>query len=419
MLPAKRKPRATRSAIPVATILWVRILYSFPHRLGDPGIGTTAAEQVRGLVDGGHDVSVYSMSAALSPEGTSRHINTMAIGRRRIPRRFLGFDRALAYHDWTVARMIHSNPGAFDAVHCWGLASARTLAVARALGVHSFREATNAHTAVSYELASSEAAKLGVTMPRWHSHVPNPRRLSLEEREFALAETILVPSDYARQTFLDRGVPAPKLVRHQYGFDPAMFPDRSDVEEADMARPLRACFVGSGEPRKGLHYALEAWIASGLASRGEFVVCGRLIPDYERKLARLLGHPSIQRVGFTTDVGAVMRNADLFLLPSVEEGSALVTYEAQASGCVMLVSAAAGALLSPDSALVHDPGDVDTLTEHLRRVDSDRGLLARLRAATRAQRERLTWAAAADRLDEIYAERVVVRTAGPASRNNF
>jgi glycosyltransferase involved in cell wall biosynthesis len=227
----------------------------------------------------------------------------------------------------------------------------------------------------------------------------------MEEREFRTADTLLVPSDYVRQTFRDRGFDDQQLVRHQYGFDPARFPEPT-APTADTHMPLRACFVGHGEPRKGLHHALSAWIESGVAATGELVVCGRILPAYGRVLSPLLGHRSVTTIGFTSDVGAVMRACDVLILPSVEEGSALVTYEAQASGCVLLVSEAAGAVVGIDTALVHRPGDVAALAAHLRLLDADRSRLAAMRARTLARRGQLTWEAAASRLDAIYRARV-------------
>jgi glycosyltransferase involved in cell wall biosynthesis len=162
--------------------------------------------------------------------------------------------------------------------------------------------------------------------------------------------------------------------------------------------------MGRCEPRKGLHYALRAWVESGAADRGRFVVCGEFVPGYREKLAPWIDHPSVELRGFVTDPGAVMRESDVLVLPAVEEGSAVVTYEAQGAGCVLVVSDAAGARCEHlRQGLIHAAGDVETLTGHLRLLDSDRGLLARLRDETLAGRDELTWEAASRRLVELYA----------------
>ncbi|MCU1679118.1 MAG: hypothetical protein JWM93_3876, partial [Frankiales bacterium] len=62
---------------------------------------------------------------------------------------------------------------------------------------------------------------------------------------------------------------------------------------------------------------------------------------------------------------------------------------------VPIVSAAAGAYSEHDvSGLIHEPADVAALTDHLHRV-ADAATLERLRAGALANREELTWDAAA------------------------
>ena len=56
-----------------------------------------------------------------------------------------------------------------------------------------------------------------------------------------------------------------------------------------------------------------------------------------------VAHPSVEEVGHVADPGALMRGFDVLVLPSLEEGSALVTYEARACGCVLAVSDRSGA----------------------------------------------------------------------------
>ena len=82
-----------------------------------------------------------------------------------------------------------------------------------------------------------------------------------------------------------------------------------------------------------------------------------------------------------------------------------MTYEAQASGCIPLASAAAGALLPADlNSLVHEPRDVKALTDHLRRLSRDTELRASLRRMVVDWSSGLTWESAGRRMLEIYAE---------------
>ena len=53
-------------------------------------------------------------------------------------------------------------------------------------------------------------------------------------------------------------------------------------------------FVGVCAVRKGLHFALEAWLKSPASADGRFLIAGEFLPDYEARLAPLLAHPSVE-----------------------------------------------------------------------------------------------------------------------------
>src|SRR5215218_282401 len=86
----------------------LRVLYSFPHPLGDPGIGTTAINQIRGLAEAGHDVTVYATSLARPLPSSVKVECTMTIAGRRVPHRAVGLDRAYRHHDRVVSRVIRN-----------------------------------------------------------------------------------------------------------------------------------------------------------------------------------------------------------------------------------------------------------------------------------------------------------------------
>jgi len=121
-------------------------------------------------------------------------------------------------------------------------------------------------------------------------------------------------------------------------------------------------------------------------------------------LEPLLAHPSVEAHGHVADPAALMRSCDVLLLPSLEEGSALVTYEARACGCVLVVSDHSGAPCADGvDALVHPAGDVAALTAHLRELAHDPERLAELRAASLAGAGELTWSRAGEALLAAYA----------------
>ncbi|HXV33339.1 MAG TPA: glycosyltransferase family 4 protein [Gaiellaceae bacterium] len=384
----------------------LRVLYSFPDTVGAPGIGVAARQHTEELARLGHEVHLYCTAVAGPAPAVHRVVTTLSVAGARIPHRALGRARAYHYHDRRVALALRRLAGEIDVVHVWPRATVATAAAARRADVPVLREAPNTHTAFAYERVAEETEMLGLPAVAGHSHEGSGDALRLEEQEYEAASMIAVLSEYCRQTFLDRGIAPDRLGLHGYGFDPGRFPA---PESLNGRRPdgLRAVFVGRCEPRKGLHYALEAWIESGAAQRGTFTICGRFYPGYEEVLGRWLRHPSVRVLGWVDDPGELMRESDVFLFPSIEEGSAFVTYEAQASGCALVVSDATGARCEHmHQGLVHEAGDLSTLTDHLRLLDADRDLLQRLRANAVASRPTLTWEYSAGEIAGLYRDLV-------------
>jgi glycosyltransferase involved in cell wall biosynthesis len=151
------------------------------------------------------------------------------------------------------------------------------------------------------------------------------------------------------------------------------------------------------------------------------MIAGAFVPDYAEKLSSMLAHPSVEVLGHRSDVPELMRKSDLLVLPSIEEGSALVTSEARASGCVLVVSDAAGAICEHmENALVHRAGDVDQLTAHLALLDANRDLLQKLREASLRTADEITWKAAGRKLLGAYRETIAAyRQAAGISRNEL
>ena len=381
----------------------VRVLYSYPNRIGADRICLTAWHQVNSVAAAGASVLAYPGAVAreLPPEVQLKP--TLARGKLRVPYRMLGRRRALVVHDHVVARRLPKLRGRIDIVHTWPGGALETLRVARELGIPTVLERPNAHTRFAYDVVRREGERIGVTLPPDHEHSYNADVLKREEEEFRTADRLLCPSDFVLQSFREEGFAQEKLVRHAYGFDESEF--YADEGPRDPARPFTALFVGHNALRKGLHYALEAWRGSHASASGRFLVVGELPSGYVEKIRPLLDQPTVEVLGPQRDIAKLYRSSDILLLPTLEEGSPLVCLEALGSGCVPVVSdVCASVCRDTENALVHAVGDVHTLTEQLTKLHDDRGFLERLRAGALASASGLTWKSAGARLFDVYRE---------------
>lgn len=393
----------------------VRVLYSFPNKIGGERICYTAWQQVNGLATAGADVLLCAASSCRPLPETVTLRPTLARGKFRIPFKVLGNGRAHAFHDHIVAGRVRDLAGQIDIVHTWPSGALRTLKAAAGVGIPTVLERCNSHTRYAYEIVQKECERVGVQLPPGYESAWNDDVLRVEEEEFRTADRLLCPSDFVVRTFLDKAFSPDRLARHIYGFDEQTYYPAPDYKPNTGG--LRMLFVGFCAVRKGVHYALEAWLKSPAHRDGTFTIAGDFMPEYAKKLAPMFSHPSVRVLGHRNDVAELMRDSDVLVLPSVEEGFGLVCVEAMGSGCVPLVSdACTDVCKHMKNAMVHRVGDVNALTEHISLLSEDRDLLQCLRTEGLNLRNQLTWNAAGVRLLDVYREtiRMHSKTTEPA-----
>ena len=349
----------------------LRVLYSFPHRIGAGRIALTAWHQAAGASAAGARVRVDAASFTVPlPVTVAGHTTLTPLGLR-VPFRVVGDMRMFALHDRIVARRLRSLSGEIDLVHTWPLGARETLLAAQELGIPTVLERPNAHTRYAYEVVRAESSRIGVSLPADHEHAYKEDVLAKEEEEYALADALLCPSGFVVETFVEQGFPREKLVRHVYGFDEAVL--SPDVRSARPEPAFTMLFVGVAAVRKG-----SALRAGGVAP----IACARArrVPDRGRDPAGLRsearGHahdPSVRALGHREDVPDLMRESDIFVLPSIEEGFGLTCLEAIGSGTVPLVSDRCTDLCRHmENALVHAAGNVDMLSAQITMLYEDR-----------------------------------------------
>ncbi len=191
----------------------VRVLYSFPHKLGADRICYTAWQQVNGLSAAGAQVMVHAgvLQRPVPPEVQVR--TTLARGKVRIPYKLLGTMNALALHDYIVSRRLEKLRDKIDIIHTWPDAALRTLKVAAQLGIPTVLERPNAHTRYAYESVQCEASRIGVVLPPTDEYAFKEDILEREETEYRLVDFLLCPSDFTIKTFVEQGLSPDQLLK--------------------------------------------------------------------------------------------------------------------------------------------------------------------------------------------------------------
>lgn len=143
--------------------------------------------------------------------------------------------------------------------------------------------------------------------------------------------------------------------------------------------PPTALFVGRLDRPKRVDLLLDAWARAGSHARLRLVGDGPLRGELEER-SRALGLRGVEFLGTRDDVVALLREADLFVLPSDLEGMPNALLEAMSCGlaCVASAVGAVPELLGDGAGLCVPPGDARALAAVLGRLLAQPGERARL-----------------------------------------
>jgi len=224
-----------------------------------------------------------------------------------------------------------------------------------------------------------------------------------ELAEYEISDAITIPSQVARSTFIAHGVPEGKLKLIPYGVDVTQFrpQERPNITQFDVL------FVGGLGVRKGLSYLFDAFDSLEHPAKHLHLV-GDETPDYESVLRRYRGRRDITFHGHLPqpELNKRMSRSSVMVLPSIEEGLALVQAQAMASGCPVISTTATGAedlFTDGIEGYIVKPRDVEGLTVKLQRLADTPGLADSLGAAARIRVTRLGgWDSYGDQMMRFY-----------------
>ena len=233
---------------------------------------------------------------------------------------------------------------------------------------------------------------------RFERGVPRARLLfeaRLERRNVRRASVVVVPSTYSKGRIEEdygifgadaakiRVVPEPiDLARWETAFASA----RPDSEGEGRAPSILS--VAHLYPRKDVALLVEAvarrWDGAVLRVVGDGPELSRL----RRLVARLSAQDRVALLGHVpfARLAAEYRRADVFCLPSRQEGFGIVFLEAMAAGLPIVAARAAAVpevVADGECGLLVPPGDAEALSTALDRLIADAALRAQMGAAGR------------------------------------
>jgi glycosyltransferase involved in cell wall biosynthesis len=317
------------------------------------------------------------------------------------------FDPEVAFFDHYARGAARRLRGGADLLVAWSGSALPALRRARELGMATVVERGSTHIAWQTETLTVEYARYGL-----RPCVAPSAIVARELAEYAEADAIVVPSGFAKRTFVERGIPAERVLQVPYGVSLASF--------APPARPEQGVFrvihCGRVDLRKGCHVLLEAF--AGLAlPRAELWFVGPVAPEMEA-FRRRHASPSIVFHGPKpqAELAAWYGRCAVFCLASLEEGLAMVIPQAMACGLPVVATPNTGAeeiVREGVEGHLVPARDVAALREKILALYEDPERRLAMGRAARARIESgFTWDDYGDRVVEAYAALLARRGAG-------
>lgn len=288
----------------------------------------------------------------------------------------------------------------------WAHQSLFQLREAKTRGAITIVERGSTHIDHQQEILDEERVSLGLEPLREQTVQRMIRDKQL--KEYHECDHIMVPSQFARQTFIERGFPAAKILTNPYGVDLVRF---HPTQQRNPAPPgtIRIISVGPLSVQKGTHRLLA--IVKALRSKGvtvQLTVVGALDTEFKPWLeASGMKDQITHYIPFLAqhDLVTEYHKADVLCLPSVQEGLALVIAEAMACGVVPVVSDRTGGeefVSEGVEGYVLPFQDESSFVERLRELSSDRYVLMQMQDRCVERAQAITWDAYGQRAVDHY-----------------
>jgi glycosyltransferase involved in cell wall biosynthesis len=383
-----------------------------------------AFDLARALLGRGHDVTLFTnyprwaverfdlpgdRVRSFWPHGVLVRLND------RLPSRPFAEARQALLHRlfgrWARASLARET---WDVVYIWsGVAEETLRGLPREAAAVRLLVRGSAHIRVQDRLLAEEAARTGAPQER-----PLRWTMAREEREYGLADAIVVLSTFAQQTFVAEGIPPERLRRLPLGARLSTFRPSPQVVEARRQRilsgqPLRVLYVGAMSFRKGL-WDLAAAVQALSGPDMEFRLVGPPLREAEPILDRLRGQASISSKQPQSSLPEVYAEADVFVFPTIEDGFATVLAQAAAAALPIVTTPNCS---GPDLVRDGETGWIvpirssESLIERLRWCATHREELAGLVDRLYTEFRPRDWAAAAADFEAFAGE--MLRTARP------
>ncbi len=373
----------------------MKVIYSICSKLGGGGIGNTAYQAVRGIHRHGYLKRVVVRGAKRGEVEGSKIVKVWYPKRVRLP--YLTAKRwyylESLYFDQRVSYLLKEG---CDIFHGWNGQCLRSLKEAKKQGALTVVERASSHISTQISLIKEEYERYGV-----QREVEPPEIIDRCLEEYDAADYVAVPSQFAYESFVQEKFPRHKLILIPFGVDLVRFKPQPKPDSL-----FRILFVGRLSLRKGFQYLLKAWSRLDLKN-AELVLAGDIAADGKKVVARYRTGKEFKHLDYQPGPVSLFNSASVFVCPSIEEGSALVTYEAMACGLPVITTTNSGSVVRDGKdGFVIPVRDVEALKEKIEFLYENKEMRQEMGQSARERASAYTWDHYGDNLVTAY-ERII------------
>lgn len=296
-------------------------------------------------------------------------------------------DRVFHDLDKKVAARLLRTAG-HGAIYAYEDGALASFLVAERLGNRKLYELPIGYWRVSRELLEEEAR----LQPEWavtlRGNSDCREKLHRKDEELALADHIIVPSEFVRRTLTKAPEIRCPISVIPYGAPPVRPPQRRNWRAGER---LKVVFAGALSQRKGVSYLLQA--IKQLSGGVELTLVGKRVGQC-RPLDHALGvHrwiPSLPHADLVKEIG----RHDVMVFPSLFEGFGLVVLEAMSQGVPVIATpngAAPDLITDGKNGFIVPIRDPAAITARLDLLSHDRKLLAEMSHAAIQTAQMHSW----------------------------
>lgn len=274
----------------------------------------------------------------------------------------------------------------------WSGFSYKTFKKAKSYNILKILERGSSHIKFQTEILKEEYEKFGQKIK-----IDN-RVLEQELKEYDLADYISIPSQFVKNTFINKGISENKLTLVSYGVNLNNFYPSQKKDQI-----FRFISVGSISLRKGSIYTLEAFNELNLPD-AELLMVGGIDQEMFPLINKFRSNKKIKFINHVPQNKLVdyYNKSDVFIISSIEDGFAMVILQALACGIPVICSNNSGGselIKNRENGFVVQIRDVNGIKEKMLIFYENQKVLNTFKKKIQMDRINISW--------DIYGKKII------------